>query len=286
MSKIISRLLIFFVGLPATLAVVWFLPQKSHLAVNVLVILFCALGAVELSGILKHKNIFVNKIEAAVLGSLIPLAMTLLVSFFDGEHPIIIECFLVAGASWILISRVFSNEKKLENVISYVSAGFAVLIYPGAFLSWIVLMNRLHDSNYLIVAFLCIVLVNDSLAWFFGILFGKSSRGYIDASPNKSIVGFIAGIASSAVIGIVLAKLLPNVFEESRFSVLISGFILGLTTGIAGVLGDLSESAIKRSANVKDSGGIVPGRGGILDSIDSLAIAAPVFYTVFRLLFI
>jgi phosphatidate cytidylyltransferase len=62
--------------------------------------------------------------------------------------------------------------------------------------------------------------------------------------------------------------------------------MLGLFTGIAAVLGDLAESALKRSAGVKDSGSLIPGRGGILDTIASLALSAPVFYVGYRLLFV
>ncbi|GHT49328.1 phosphatidate cytidylyltransferase [Spirochaetia bacterium] len=284
--KLISRLLIFFVGLPATLSVVWFLPAFNHLAVNIVVIILCALGSAELSTILKQKNIIIGRVEAAIIGSFIPVSMTILVSFMHNAHPVIIQCFFVLGASWILISRIFSSGKKLESVINYVAAGFACLFYPGAFLGWIVLMNRLPLSNYLIIAFLCIVLINDSLAWFFGMLFGKNNRGFIAASPNKSIVGFLGGMLSSAAVGVCLAIRLPHVFQTASFTPLVSGLILGIATGAAGILGDLSESAIKRSAGVKDSGGIVPGRGGILDSIDSISLAAPVFYIVFRLLFI
>ncbi|GMO50572.1 MAG: phosphatidate cytidylyltransferase [Termitinemataceae bacterium] len=285
-SKLVSRLLIFFVGLPLVLSTVWFLPQKNHLAVNILITVFCALGAVEFSSILKHKNILIGKIEAAVLGLIIPTSVTILVSFMNSAHPIIIQCFFALGAAWVLISRTFLDEKKLDGVINYLAAGFAVLFYPGAFLSWVILMNRLPQSNYLIVAFLFIVLINDSLAWFFGILFGKNNRGLIAASMNKSLAGFIGGMLASVAAGVCLAVFLPDIFKSARYPAVVSGLILGFLTGLAGILGDLSESAIKRSAGVKDSGGMVPGRGGILDSIDSLCLAAPVFYMVFRFLFL
>ena len=65
-----------------------------------------------------------------------------------------------------------------------------------------------------------------------------------------------------------------------------AGLILGFTTGLAVILGDLGESVLKRSAGLKDSGVLIPGRGGILDSIDSVALAAPVFYIGYKLLFI
>jgi phosphatidate cytidylyltransferase len=64
-----------------------------------------------------------------------------------------------------------------------------------------------------------------------------------------------------------------------------AGVLLGLCAGIAATLGDLSESVIKRSAGVKDSGSLILGRGGALDSIDSLALAAPIYYLVYQVLF-
>ncbi|MDR2864057.1 MAG: phosphatidate cytidylyltransferase [Spirochaetaceae bacterium] len=281
---LIERLLIFFIGLPLSLALVAFLPQKNHLAVNILITIFCALGAVELSGMLKKKGLGLRRVEAAILGAATPLAMTLLVSFHVDS--MIIPILLMGSASWLLVSRIFLSEKKLDDAIVGISAGFTVILYPSLFFSWIILMNRLPDSDYLIIAFLCIVMVNDSLAWAFGIIFGKNNRGIIAVSPNKSIVGFIAGLVSSALVGIGLALLLPNAFTSARFPPIVSGLVLGFLTGIAAVLGDLAESAIKRSAGVKDSGFVIPGRGGVLDSIDSLSLAAPVYYIVYRLLFV
>jgi phosphatidate cytidylyltransferase len=65
----------------------------------------------------------------------------------------------------------------------------------------------------------------------------------------------------------------------------LAGILLSFVSGLAGTLGDLGESAMKRSADIKDSGTIIPGRGGILDTVDSIALAAPVYYGLYRLLF-
>ncbi|GHU10737.1 hypothetical protein FACS1894151_10300 [Spirochaetia bacterium] len=116
-------------------------------------------------------------------------------------------------------------------------------------------------------------------------LFGRGNRGLIPASPNKSIAGFAAGLIVSLLLGIGAVFLLPDVFVVTRLPALPSGIILGLLTGITASLGDLAESAIKRNADIKDSGVLIPGRGGVLDSTDSIALAAPVYYFLFHVLF-
>ncbi|MDR2796387.1 MAG: phosphatidate cytidylyltransferase, partial [Spirochaetaceae bacterium] len=278
MKKLTERLLIFFLGLPLCLAVVILLPQKNHLAINILVTTFCVLGAVELSDMLKKKNLVISRLEAGILSAVAPLGMTLLVSF--GVDTFIMPALIITSAGWLLVSVVFvpvmqkNADAKLDSIINHTAAGFTVLFYPSSFLSWLILMNRLPHSPTLIIAFLCVVFGNDSLAWMAGMLFGKTNRGILAVSPNKSLAGFISGIAASVGVGLILAAALPQVFNAARFSPLVSGFILGLSTGAAAVLGDLAESALKRSAGVKDSGALIPGRGGILDSIDSLALSA------------
>jgi phosphatidate cytidylyltransferase len=153
-------------------------------------------------------------------------------------------------------------------------------------MEWIIRMGPFENSRIIILVFLALVFANDSLAWALGMLFGKSNRGIIPASPNKSIAGFIGGTAASVFVGALASLCLPGVFIPRRTSSLAAGAILGLVSGIAVSLGDLGESAIKRSSGIKDSGFIIPGRGGILDSIDSIALAAPVFYYAFRFLFV
>jgi phosphatidate cytidylyltransferase len=107
----------------------------------------------------------------------------------------------------------------------------------------------------------------------------------IKASPNKSIAGFAGGLAASMAIGVGASCFLPAAFAANALPAPLVGLLLGLLTGVAACIGDLGESAMKRSAQIKDSGTLMPGRGGILDSIDSICFAAPVYYLVYRLLF-
>jgi phosphatidate cytidylyltransferase len=284
MKKLIPRLLIFFVGLPVLLALVILLPAYNHLVLNLMVVIVSILGAMEFQYILKLKNLYIPLPEAAILGGLIP-ALTAAVVCLN-FNPLGIIVIVMAGVFWLIVSRVFSSHEKQDAFIFRAAAGFSVIIYPGLFLSWIILMSLLGEPEIKIITFLLIVFLNDSVAWATGMLFGKGNRGIIPASPNKSIAGFIGGILASVAVGIGAAMLFPQAFDSRLLSLPLAGACLGLVSGIAAILGDLGESVLKRSANIKDSGFIMPGRGGILDSIDSIALAAPVFYLLYRLLFI
>jgi phosphatidate cytidylyltransferase len=282
-KKLIQRLLVFFISLPLLVFIVVFLPQKNHLVINIVVIIFSSLGAVEFADMLNKKNNPILPVEAAILGAISPVAMTLTVSF-DIAGQVTSAAFIL-GASWILISRVFSPERKLENFVSHAAAGLAVMMYPGHFLVWIIRMALWSRSDMIILMFLLTVIVNDSVAWAAGMLFGKNNRGIVPASPNKSAAGFIGGFTASVLAGVGGALFIPGVFHSTKLPPLLAGLILGLLSGVAGSLGDLGESVMKRSAGIKDSGALIPGRGGVLDSIDSIALAAPVYYVSYWLLF-
>ena len=159
------------------------------------------------------------------------------------------------------------------------------MVYPGLFMSFMIRLSVFPNASRFILLFLMMVLLNDSLAWVTGLLFGKSNRGLIAASPNKSIAGFAGGLLFSIITGIAAVIILPDVFASKALHPVLAAVILGSGTGLAAILGDLSESALKRSSGVKDSGKVILGRGGALDSIDSLALAAPVFYILCLALF-
>jgi CDP-diglyceride synthetase len=116
-----------------------------------------------------------------------------------------------------------------------------------------------------VVAFLTWIWANDTFAYLGGRLFGKKciKRGLApNASPNKSWEGAFVGAFGAAFVG--------WLWLDTQ------GAFLGLLTGILSTLGDLVQSAVKRRANVKDSGTLLPGHGGVLDRFDGLLIAAPV----------
>ena len=282
MNKLVQRLLVFIIGLPLVFGLVVCLPQKNHLAVNVAVILLSALGAAEFAGMLRKSAPAVSPPAAALLGGLAPAAMTLMVSLgFGGQA---IPLALVLGGSCLLISGICVAAARFDGVISRIGSGLAVMIYPGLFMAWIVRMSLFPRSDLVILMFLLTIIANDSAGWALGMLFGRNNRGIIPASPNKSVAGFLGGFAASILVGLGATRFAPETFP-SRLAAPLPGIILGFVTGLAGALGDLGESAIKRSAKIKDSGTIIPGRGGILDTIDSIALAAPVYYGLYRLLF-
>ncbi|MDR2246642.1 MAG: phosphatidate cytidylyltransferase, partial [Treponema sp.] len=208
---------------------------------------------------------------------------TLTVSF--GLSFYVFPGILMAAFSWLLLSQVFTPPEKFNTSLHHIVSGLAVMIYPGFFMCWIIQMARFLHADLVILGFFFIVVASDSAAWAIGMLFGGNNRGILPASPNKSVAGFIGGFAGSILIGLGAARFFPVAFSSSILPSLWAGVILGFVSVVAASLGDLAESVMKRSSSIKDSGGLIPGRGGVLDSIDSLAMAAPVYYGLYRFLF-
>ncbi|MTJ46616.1 phosphatidate cytidylyltransferase [Dolichospermum sp. UHCC 0259] len=125
------------------------------------------------------------------------------------------------------------------------------------------------------LAFLCIWAA-DIGAYIIGKFFGKTRLS--DISPKKTVEGAVFGVIASLTVAIIGAYFLH--FPDW----IITGAILGLIIGIASLLGDLTESLLKRDAGVKDSGQLIPGHGGILDRTDSYIFTAPLVYYFVTLL--
>ena len=231
-----QRLLMFVIGFPLILFFVLFLTPKNHLAVNILVVIFSALGAVEFADMLRKKNNRIVPVEAGVLGSLGPIAMTLMVSFDINAQ--IVPMALTVGSAWLLVSGIFSR-KDLQDVLNHMAGGLSVVLYPGMFLVWIIRMGLLTHADMVILMFLLMVFANDSAAWAMGMLFGRANRGIIPASPNKSVAGFLGGCIASVLVGIGAAWYIPSAFISSLLPPAAAWGILVFLSGIAAALGDL-----------------------------------------------
>ncbi len=132
------------------------------------------------------------------------------------------------------------------------------------------------------IMFLLMVWSADIGAFFCGQIIG-GKRLAPSISPNKTISGFVGGAVISAIVGMIfftVSMIVNPQFEFSIVPILFAG-VIGVIVGIVGQAGDLLESKIKRMAGVKDTGTIIPGHGGLLDRVDSMLMAAPVFYMIY-----
>ena len=177
-------------------------------------------------------------------------------------------------------AEVFTH-KTFETSNVRIASSIFIVFYSGFLFTFITRMTIQENATVFICVFLFTVFITDSLAWLFGVLLGKNNRGVIAASPNKSIAGFAGGFIGAIATCILAQYLWPAVFPGSY----IKGLVLGILCAASGITGDLIESVFKRSAEIKDSGSVIPGRGGLLDSIDSILFTAPIYYVAVYFLF-
>lgn len=159
----------------------------------------------------------------------------------------------------------------VKNSFTFDDAAFAVLgtLYLGMGFYYTI-ETREYGLAYIIFA-LFIVWFTDSGAYFTGRKIGKRKL-WPEISPNKTVEGFIGGIVWAIGIGLIL-----NYFVDLDKPILII-IAVSIIASIFGQMGDLVESALKRHFNVKDSGNILPGHGGILDRFDSILFVMPLLH--------
>jgi phosphatidate cytidylyltransferase len=278
-NNVYKRVSLFLIAFPVLALIILFLPQGHYAALNCLIILATALGALEAGDIFRHQGACVSRPLVFVLGASPPALRYL--SQWGIARARYLEYFYVLAAIVLLAREIFhKNEEGFRQILPRLGACFFIMLYPGLFGLYIVRLTELPHAGVVFMIYIAATYLNDSLAWLTGVLWGKSTKNILAVSPNKSLVGFIGGFFASLIVIMASSLLWPGYFPLSLPKAAVMGTALGVST----ILGDLAESALKRSAGVKDSGNLIPGRGGLLDSIDSPIFNGPVFFYLFTFL--
>lgn len=192
-------------------------------------------------------------------------------SGFDARIIIAAITLLLAA---ILILQIF--KRPIKGGIYSLAVTLFGLIYIVFSFSHIILMKALADGFYYILILNIIIMINDSAAYFGGVLLGKHKTNF-EVSPNKSWEGYISGLVISIIAMMATAAILDVYYNKPLFTIT-EAAALGFFLSILGHIGDLVESAIKRDSTIKDSGSIIPGHGGMWDVFDALIFTFPLFY--------
>lgn len=256
-----TRLLTAAVITPLVILAIWFLPLKWFSLLATIIVAWCAWEWSTLIGLRQRLARFVY---------VALIVLMLGITFYVPEVYIFWAALIVWVWAWL---GVFSYAK------GYSALGFDILPIKAlmgfvALIPFWLALNVLKDTSLgpvLLIFALFIVIAVDVGAYFVGRYLGRV-RLIPRVSPNKTWEGLIGGL--------VLAIIVAFIYGYARhlyWANMVELGVLALITGIFAVIGDLYESMQKRQAGVKDSGNILPGHGGILDRLDSVIAALPIF---------
>lgn len=182
---------------------------------------------------------------------------------------------VLTGSLLLLLGRVL-REPERATLVERLAGTWLGTAYVGLTLAYLVLLRGGHDGFGRLVFVLAIVQMADVFALLGGMAFGRHALAPA-LSGGKTWEGLACGVASALVGARLFAFALPG-------EPLAHGLAIALVLALGALAGDLSASALKRAAGLKDFGRLLPGHGGVLDRFDSYLVAAPLAYFVFALL--
>ena len=181
---------------------------------------------------------------------------------------LIITSFSVSVLYGVLLHKQFNDLQSILNFVSLFCLGSIYTALIPATVAWLVL--KPDNGLQWFFCLLTVVFAGDIGAYIFGVTMGKTKIAP-SLSPNKSVQGAIGGLFFSMIAALSFSYVLPGT------PLWLLAFC-GVFGGFLGQVGDFFESLIKRVSGVKDSGSIMPGHGGLLDRLDGILMAAPLFY--------
>jgi phosphatidate cytidylyltransferase len=253
----LKRLLIALLTVPLLYLYVMYLPPEYFLF---LMTLFSTIGLAEFYSICRIRGLFMY--SGLFWGA------ALLIVFFTA--PGLFLPLLLGAVLATMTLRLFLKRDPAGSIPAVAAAVFGLIYMPGLMTFQLSLVQA---GPAWIVLLYSSVWAADSMAYYVGKGIGKRKL-YAEMSPNKTMEGavgsLIGGIVGAAVIK---ATLLAQI-------TILQTVIMGLAVGLSTMIGDLVESMFKRDAGVKDSSHLLPGHGGVLDKLDGVTFAGPVFYWI------
>ncbi len=247
--------------LPIFYVVAW---RLSSVYFTVLVMTAAVIGQYEFYRMVRARGFHPNVALGSALGVLVILA------FYRRLPGADMVLAITAVTILVLVARLFS-PRAVDGAIEDIASTLLGILYVALLFAFQVGIRTGHDGKQWLVFLYFVIWASDIGAYAIGVPFGRH-RLYEKISPKKSIEGLIGALAASIGMAVLCRKwFMPPTGAGEAVA-------LGLALAVVGTIGDLAESLIKRAAGVKDSGGIVPGHGGILDRMDSMLLAAPVLY--------
>ncbi|MCP3953409.1 MAG: phosphatidate cytidylyltransferase [Desulfobacterales bacterium] len=266
----LKRIMTGLVALPILI----YLIAKGGLAFFVLVLLAALLALWEYLKIVcaVPRRPVLSLLSALAMIMAVPVLWAAFTTRFDLIALFLAVDVILAGMTAVV---QYSKDKTIFDAVVKQLAG---LVYVPVLLGYILLLRNGSDGMIWVYLLICLVFSNDIGAFYAGTFFGKHKL-CPSVSPGKTIEGSLGGLTACFIVGIAFRLFLIPGLSWGWFLLSI------LCIAVAGPMGDLFESIIKRSGNIKDSGSILPGHGGMLDRIDALLFASPVAYICKTFLF-
>ena len=234
----------------------------------VLIALAAVMAQYELYRMMRTSGASVWSVAGGIMGALL---------VFGQLHAGFLWAAVAVGILLLAATAFRSPTPQAIDVLAGTALG---ALYPAGMLGFLVGIRKSFGTGelgafFLTLATLLFVWAADIAAYYVGRAVGKNPLAP-RVSPNKTWEGAVGGLLGSVAVGVILHL---TVLDEIGWVHMIA---LSICAGLAAQLGDLSESRLKRSASVKDSGTILPGHGGVFDRLDGLVLAAPVVYLYLR----
>ena len=263
----IGRLVTAAVGIPALALVVW----VGGPVFSVVVAAVAAIGAVEVCEMARSRGEAPSRAAAVTLS--VALVLSGIVLSYSPSTPEYVPLLTASiGIGILALIFLFTPTQRLRT--RWLGLTLGASVYPGALLAHAPLLRGIEQGLEWVVFLLVVTFSTDTAAYFVGKAVGKRPLAP-SISPGKTWEGAIGGFLSAVLAAVMVAWALEI---EVSVPVIVA---LGAVMGVVGQAGDLFESKLKRLADVKESGRLLPGHGGVLDRLDSIVFnLALVYYFV------